>query len=71
MLGYEAAFGPLGAVQKQAGLEQSAEDRLAELASSAGRISLQDLWDAPSHVLPPPSVLAGPSLEAMLAALAH
>ena len=32
---------------------------------------LSEIWDTPSHALPPPGVLSELSLEAMLAGLAH
>ena len=67
-VGYEAAFGPLK-TKRKGGKAQELE-QLAVI-STEGQISIQDLWDAPSHALPPLSVLAGPSLEAMLSSLAH
>lgn len=70
-LGFEAAFGPLRAARKSRNKEgpEQPEDRLP--GGAQDQVSVQDLWDAPSHVLPPLSVMAGPSLEAMLAGLAH
>lgn len=67
-VGYEAAFGPLKTTRK-GGKEEGSQQ--LEVTSAEGQISIQDLWDAPSHALPPLSVLAGPSLEAMLSSLAH
>ncbi|CAL8472222.1 g11764 [Coccomyxa elongata] len=68
VVGYEAAFGPLKTTHKggKAGGQEQPQVTLAE-----AQISIQELWDAPSHALPPLSVLAGPSLEAMLSSLAH
>jgi len=70
-LGFEAAFGPLRAARKKGNKEgpERPEDRLPEGVQD--QVNVQDLWDAPSHVLSPLSVMAGPSLEAMLAGLAH
>ena len=65
-MGFEAAFGPLNAARKT---PEQPEARYS--AADDGQISVQELWDAPSHALPPLSVLAGPSLEAMLSGLAH
>lgn len=70
-LGYEAAFGPL---QMAAGTaqEQAAGSRAGRLAAVAQEDApLSELWDAPSHALPPPRVLCELSLEAMLAGPAH
>jgi hypothetical protein len=68
-VGFEAAFGPLKSKQKTQKQEMSSEHEVSRLEAES--IRLQDLWDAPSHVLPPPSLLAGPSLEAMLAAMSR
>lgn len=68
VVGYEAAFGPLKTTRK-GGKARGPEQ--PEVALAEGQISIQELWDAPSHALPPLSVLAGPSLEAMLSSLAH
>ena len=70
-VGFEAAFGPLKAARKGARAEGSEELEARPGAAAEGQISVQELWDAPSHALPPLSVLAGPSLEAMLSGLAH
>ena len=56
--GWEAAFGPLPP-QHRAGQTHSAEAHEAVPA-------VEDLWDAPSHALPAPSMLVNASLEALL-----
>lgn len=60
--GWEAAFGPLKPQQKAAGDRKQPAQGEAEALPR-----VQDLWDAPSHALPAPSVLVGASLEALLA----
>lgn len=70
-VGFEAAFGPLKAARKGAGAEGSKEIVARSGAAAEGQASVQELWDAPSHALLPLSVLAGPSLEAMLSGLSH
>ena len=61
-IGWEAAFGPLKPQQRAT--EQSKQ--LQSVQAGEGALRVEDLWDAPSHALPAPSVLAGASLEALL-----
>jgi len=56
--GWEAAFGPLK--------PKAAEQRKQHTDAGEHLPKVEDLWDAPSHVLPAPSVLVGASLEALL-----
>ncbi len=60
--GWEAAFGPLKPQQKAARNRKQPAQGEAEALPR-----VEDLWDAPSHALPAPSVLVGTSLEALLA----
>lgn len=72
LLGFEAAFGPLRAAEAaapEARTEQQQRIPEAEREEEAPRLA--EIWDAPSHALPPPHILAEMSLEAMLAGLAH
>ena len=62
--GWEAAFGPLR--QQQRALEQ----RKQAPGAKEGLPKVEDLWDAPSHALPAPSMLVGASLEALLGSAA-
>ena len=58
--GWEAAVGPLKSQQKAVEQSRQAPD------AGSGRPKVEDLWDAPSHALPAPSMLVGASLEALL-----
>jgi hypothetical protein len=69
VLGYEAAFGPLQAAAAAAAPSTGRDEQEGQQDRAAS--SLAEMWDAPSHALPPPNVLAEASLEAMLAGLVH
>ena len=62
--GWEAAFGPLKPQQRALEQRKQAPD------AGEGLPKVEDLWDAPSHALPAPSMLVGASLEALLGSAA-
>ena len=59
-VGWEAAFGLLKPQQR------APEQRKQAAAAEEALPRVEDLWDAPSHALPAPSMLVGASLEALL-----
>ena len=71
LLGYEAAFGPLRAASVAAPEAGEQPQHRPEAEREAAAPRLAEIWDAPSHALPPLNMLAEMSLEAMLAGLAH
>lgn len=66
-VGYEAAFGRLQDARKAGGPADRETAAAAEAAAAAAG-SWQSLFDAPSHVLPPLSVLCPAFLELMIGA---
>lgn len=58
--GWEAAFGPLKPQQR------AGEQRRQVPDAGHGQPKVEDVWDAPSHALPAPSMLVRASLEALL-----